>query len=132
MWMSPTHAHGWAVAFYLLAIVFNYPHFMATIYRAYHTRADFEKYKFVTLHVTLLIVLTGIVMHASPRLFPWIFTLYICWSPWHYSGQNYGLLMMFVRRSWSGDHREGKTVAARRVRSFLSNATRELRNRRLD
>ena len=99
MWMNPTHAHGWAVAFYLLAIVFNYPHFMATIYRAYHTRADFEKYKFVTLHVTLLVVLTGIVLHASPRLFPWVFTLYICWSPWHYSGQNYGLLMMFVRRS---------------------------------
>lgn len=99
MWMNPTHAHGWAVAFYLLAIVFNYPHFMATIYRAYHTRADFEKYKFVTLHVTLLLVLTGIVLHASPRLFPWVFTLYICWSPWHYSGQNYGLLMMFVRRS---------------------------------
>jgi tetratricopeptide (TPR) repeat protein len=99
MWMSPSHAHGWAVAFYLLAIVFNYPHFMATIYRAYHTRADFEKYKFVTLHLTLLIVLTGIVMHASPRLFPWVFTLYICWSPWHYSGQNYGLLMMFVGRS---------------------------------
>jgi tetratricopeptide (TPR) repeat protein len=99
MWMSPTHAHGWSVAFYLLAIAFNYPHFMATIYRAYHTRADFEKYKFVTLHVTLLIVLTGIVMHTSPRLFPWVFTLYICWSPWHYSGQNYGLLMMFTRRS---------------------------------
>jgi tetratricopeptide (TPR) repeat protein len=99
MWMNPTHAHGWAVAFYLLAIVFNYPHFMATIYRAYHTRADFEKYKFVTLHVTLLVVLAGIVLHASPRLFPWVFTLYICWSPWHYSGQNYGLLMMFVRRS---------------------------------
>ncbi len=35
-------------------------------------------------------------MHASPRLFPWVFTLYICWSPWHYSGQNYGLLMMFA------------------------------------
>ncbi len=99
MWISPRHAHGWAVAFYLLAIVFNYPHFMATIYRAYHTGADFEKYKFVTLHVTLLLVLTGIFMHASPRLFPWLFTLYICWSPWHYSGQNYGLLMMFVRRS---------------------------------
>ncbi len=87
------------MAFYLLAIVFNYPHFMATIYRAYHTRADFEKYKFVTLHVTLLLGLTAIVMHASPRFFPWLFTLYICWSPWHYSGQNYGLLMMFARRS---------------------------------
>ena len=97
--MTPAHTHAWAMAFYLLAVVFNYPHFMATIYRAYHTRADFEKYKFVTLHVTLLLVLTGIVMHASPRFFPWLFTLYICWSPWHYSGQNYGLLMMFARRS---------------------------------
>jgi tetratricopeptide (TPR) repeat protein len=97
--MTPAHNHAWAMAFYLLAVVFNYPHFMATIYRAYHTRADFEKYKFVTLHVTLLLVLTGIVMHASPRFFPWLFTLYICWSPWHYSGQNYGLLMMFARRS---------------------------------
>ena len=97
--MTPAHTHAWAMTFYLLAIVFNYPHFMATIYRAYHTRADFEKYKFVTLHVTLLLVLTGIVMHASPRFFPWLFTLYICWSPWHYSGQNYGLLMMFARRS---------------------------------
>jgi tetratricopeptide (TPR) repeat protein len=97
--MTPAHTHAWAMAFYLLAIVFNYPHFMATIYRAYHTRADFDKYKFVTLHVTLLLVLTGVVMHASPRFFPWLFTLYICWSPWHYSGQNYGLLMMFARRS---------------------------------
>ena len=97
--MTPAHSHAWAMTFYLLAIVFNYPHFMATIYRAYHTRADFEKYKFVTLHVTLLLGLTGIVMHTSPRFFPWLFTLYICWSPWHYSGQNYGLLMMFARRS---------------------------------
>ncbi len=98
-WLSPSHTHGWAIAFYLLAVIFNYPHFMATIYRAYHTREDFEKYKFITLHVTLLLVLTGILLHASDRLFPWVFTLYICWSPWHYTGQNYGLLMMFVRRS---------------------------------
>ncbi|HYL47179.1 MAG TPA: tetratricopeptide repeat protein [Candidatus Limnocylindrales bacterium] len=98
-WLTPANTHGWAVGFYLLAIVFNYPHFMATIYRAYHTREDFEKYKFFTLHVTLLLAATAVVMHASPRLFPWVFTLYICWSPWHYTGQNYGLMMMFVRRS---------------------------------
>jgi tetratricopeptide (TPR) repeat protein len=99
MWMAPTHTHAWVVAFYALALVFNYPHFMATIYRAYHTRENFNKYKFFTLHITLLLALTVILMHASPRLFPWVFTLYICWSPWHYSGQNYGLLMMFARRS---------------------------------
>jgi tetratricopeptide (TPR) repeat protein len=97
-WMTPSHTHAWGVAFYLLAIVFNYPHFMATIYRAYHTRAEFEKYKIVTLHVTLLMVFTGVLLHAFYWLLPWVFTLYICWSPWHYTGQNYGLLMMFVRR----------------------------------
>jgi tetratricopeptide (TPR) repeat protein len=99
LFMPATHSHAWTMTFYFLAIVFNYPHFMATIYRAYHTRENFDKYKFVTLHVTLLILATGILMHASPRLFPWVFTLYIYWSPWHYSGQNYGLLMMFAKRS---------------------------------
>ncbi len=97
--VAPGNSKGWAIAFYVLAVIFNYPHFMATIYRAYHSRAQFEKYKIVTLHVTLLVVLTGVVMHASPRFFPWIFTLYIFWSPWHYTGQNFGLTMMFVRRS---------------------------------
>jgi tetratricopeptide (TPR) repeat protein len=98
MWAAPSTSHFWVVGFYLLAIVFNYPHFMATVYRAYHTRETFEKYKFFTLHLTLVLVLTGILLHTSYRLFPWVFTLYICWSPWHYTGQNYGLLMMFVRR----------------------------------
>jgi tetratricopeptide (TPR) repeat protein len=95
---APGNSHGWGVAFYVLAVIFNYPHFMATVYRAYHSRAQFEKYKIFTLHVTLLVLLTGVVMHASPRLFPWIFTLYVFWSPWHYTGQNFGLMMMFVRR----------------------------------
>jgi tetratricopeptide (TPR) repeat protein len=98
MWAAPSTSHFWVVGFYFLAIVFNYPHFMATVYRAYHTRETFEKYKLYTLHLTLLLVLTGILLHTSYRLFPWVFTLYICWSPWHYTGQNYGLLMMFVRR----------------------------------
>jgi len=99
LWLTSANSRGWIVGFYLLAVVFNYPHFMATIYRAYHTREDFEKYKFFTLHVTLLLALTGILLHTKYRLLPWIFTLYICWSPWHYTGQNYGLLMMFVRRT---------------------------------
>ena len=98
LWLTQTHTHAWVVTFYLLALAFNYPHFMATVYRAYHTRADFEKYKIFTLHITLLLVLTGVMLHASYRLFPWVFTLYILWSPWHYTGQNFGLLMMFARR----------------------------------
>ena len=72
---------------------------MATVYRAYHKRTEFAKYRIFTVHIALLLVLAGIVAHAWYPLLPWIFTLYICWSPWHYTGQNFGLLMMFARRS---------------------------------
>jgi tetratricopeptide (TPR) repeat protein len=97
-WLAASHARGWAFGFYFLALIFNYPHFMATIYRAYRTREEFQKYRIFTLHMTALIALTAILAHADFRLVPWVFTLYINWSPWHYSGQNYGLLMMFARR----------------------------------
>jgi len=89
---------AWSVAFYGLAFVFNYPHYMATLYRAYHTSEDFHKYRVFTVHITALAVATLILSHFWIRALPWIFTLYLTWSPWHYSGQNYGLFMMFARR----------------------------------
>jgi tetratricopeptide (TPR) repeat protein len=92
-------ARAWSVAFYGLALFFNYPHYMATIYRAYHRAEDFQKYRIFTVHTTALIALTLILSHAWVRILPWIFTIYLTWSPWHYSGQNYGLFMMFARRA---------------------------------
>ncbi len=90
---------AWSVAFYALALFFNFPHYMATIYRAYHTREDFEKYRIFTVHITFLVLLTLVVSHFWFKALPWIFTLYLTWSPWHYSGQNYGLFAMFTRRA---------------------------------
>jgi tetratricopeptide (TPR) repeat protein len=92
-------ARAWSVAFYALALFFNYPHYMATIYRAYHREEDFHKYGIFTVHITALIVLTLVLAHSWVRILPWIFTIYLTWSPWHYSGQNYGLFMMFARRA---------------------------------
>jgi tetratricopeptide (TPR) repeat protein len=96
---SSSFSRAWAVTFYFLALLFNYPHFMATVYRAYHTHTEFQKYRIFTIHVAFLLALAGVVAHVWFPLLPWIFTLYICWSPWHYTGQNFGLLMMFARRS---------------------------------
>jgi tetratricopeptide (TPR) repeat protein len=96
---SPSSTKGWSFAFYALALFFNYPHFMATVYRAYHSYDEFAKYRVFTVHVTLLLVCTGLIAHLWYPLLPWIFTLYICWSPWHYTGQNFGLMMMFARRA---------------------------------
>jgi tetratricopeptide (TPR) repeat protein len=98
---SATSTLAWSVAFYGLALLLNYPHYMATIYRAYHTEEDFRKYRIFTVHITLLVVLTVIWSHFWPRALPWIFTIYLTASPWHYSGQNYGLFMMFARRAGS-------------------------------
>ncbi|MGB6499735.1 MAG: tetratricopeptide repeat protein [Candidatus Acidiferrum sp.] len=98
-YFANSYARSWTIAFYFLALLSNYPHFMATVYRAYHTRDEFEKYRIYTVHVALLLGLAGVLTHLSYALLPWIFTLYICWSPWHYTGQNFGLLMMFARRA---------------------------------
>lgn len=98
-WALAASARTWSVVFYALALVVNYPHYMATIYRAYHRAEDFEKYRTFTVHVTGLILLTLLVSHSWVQLLPWIFTIYLTWSPWHYSGQNYGLFMMFARRA---------------------------------
>jgi tetratricopeptide (TPR) repeat protein len=105
---SRSSAMGWSIAFYGLALFFNYPHYMATIYRAYHTAADFHKYRIFTVHITGLIALTLILSHFWFQAIPWIFTLYLVWSPWHYSGQNYGLFMMFARRGGANPSAAGR------------------------
>jgi tetratricopeptide (TPR) repeat protein len=103
-------ARMWSVVFYALALFFNYPHYMATLYRAYHRSEEFEKYRVFTVHITALVVLTLFLAHFWARLLPWIFTIYLTWSPWHYSGQNYGLFMMFARRA--GAETDKKTRGA--------------------
>lgn len=109
-YFADTTAIAWSAAFYGLALFFNYPHYMATIYRAYHTREDFQKYRIFTVHITGLILLTLIVSHFWYRALPWIFTLYLTWSPWHYSGQNYGLFMMFARRAGAKPSQDERRV----------------------
>ncbi len=90
---------SWAIGFYGLALFLNYPHYMSTLYRAYHNEADFQKYRIFTVHITGLVLLTAALSHFRFSLLPWIFTLYLTTSPWHYTGQNYGIFMMFARRA---------------------------------
>jgi hypothetical protein len=89
----------WSSVFYGLALVCNYPHYMATIYRAYSRRDDRRQHRLFTHYATGLLALTAVLAHVQFALLPWLFTIYVTWSPWHYTGQNFGLLMMFVRRT---------------------------------
>ncbi len=99
-----------SIAFYSLALLTNYPHYMATVYRAYGQRDRGAHHLYIVWGTAILIAL-GAIAHVRPALVPWLFTAYIMWSPWHYSGQNYGLLMMFLRR--------GGAEVSRRERRFL-------------
>ncbi len=72
---------------------------MATIYRAYRTREDFARYRVVTLYFTIFLMVLLIAAHESYWLVPWLVTIYLTWSPWHYMGQNFGLTMMFIHRN---------------------------------
>src|SRR5829696_1687755 len=71
---------------------------MATIYRAYG-RDDRGAQKLYTHWLTGGLVLIGAAAHAWFPLVPWLFTAYVMWSPWHYTGQNFGVLLMFLRRA---------------------------------
>jgi tetratricopeptide (TPR) repeat protein len=88
----------WSAVFYGLALACNYPHYMATIHRAYG-HGDRDAYRLYTHYLTGLLVALGIAAHAWFPLVPWLFTAYVMWSPWHYTGQNFGVLMLFLRRA---------------------------------
>src|SRR5215469_15448338 len=119
-YVAGSRAAGWSFAFYMLALLFNYPHFMATVYRAYHLYGEFAKYQFFTVHGAVLLASAGLMAHLWYPLLPWIFTLYICWSPWHYTGQNFGILMMFARRAGlSPTNREREALQLAFMASYL-------------
>jgi tetratricopeptide (TPR) repeat protein len=92
-------ARQWSAVFYALALICNYPHYMATIHRAYGRADDRSRYKLFTHYVTAALVAVGIAAHFQFGLVAWLFTAYVTWSPWHYTGQNFGLSMMFLRRA---------------------------------
>jgi tetratricopeptide (TPR) repeat protein len=97
--MSADAARTWSGAFYTLALICNYPHYMATVYRAYGRASDRAAHRLYTVWGTAVLVALGAVAHLNVALLPLLFTAYVMWSPWHYTGQNYGLLMMFLKRA---------------------------------
>jgi hypothetical protein len=87
--------NGWVVVF---ALLINGPHYGATILRVYESGADRRKYAVFAVYVTLAIALLFAASSRSVGLASVLITAYLTWSPWHFSGQNYGLALMFLRR----------------------------------
>ncbi len=82
----------------LISVFTGTPHYGATLLRAYGTRNDRSRYAFFTLWLTLLVLVWFYASLYHALLGSLLLTIYLSWSPWHYSGQNYGIAVMFLRR----------------------------------
>lgn len=79
-------------------LLFSGAHYGATLLRVYEHETERRTYKNFTLHATLLLVALLMGALHSPFLGSTFITIYLTWSPWHYSGQNYGISLMMLRR----------------------------------
>ena len=81
-----------------LVLMLSLPHYGGTLLRVYERRADRRGYWFFSVYATLLVFLGFIAGLYNSVVGSWMLTLYLTWSPWHYTGQNYGIAVMFLRR----------------------------------
>ena len=105
--------------FPFVTLALGAPHYGATLLRAYGTQESRRRYAPFSLWLTLLIAIVYVVSLRSPMFGSWIITLYVAWSPWHYSGQNYGVAMTFLRRRVPLDPLTSRLVRATFVLSYL-------------
>jgi tetratricopeptide (TPR) repeat protein len=90
---------GWSIAASaLLSLFISGPHYGATILRVYERRDDRRKYALFAVWATLALCALFVVGLHDALVGSILITLYATWSPWHFSGQNYGIALMFLRR----------------------------------
>lgn len=83
----------------LVALATTTPHYGATLMRVYEGRDERRKYAFFALWLTAGLAILFVGALYDRFLGSVLLTLYASWSPWHFSGQNYGLAAMYLRRS---------------------------------
>jgi hypothetical protein len=84
--------------FPLLILAVSVPHYGATLLRVYERRSDRRAYVVFTVWATLAVGALFVAALRYPLAATFLATLYFTWSPWHYTGQNYGIAVMFLRR----------------------------------
>jgi hypothetical protein len=82
----------------LLILLFALPHYGATLIRAYEDPADRSRYRVFSLWATLVVGSCFLGSLYLPALGSLVLTIYLTWSPWHYTGQNYGIALMLLAR----------------------------------
>ena len=116
---------AWTLAGYLVWVV-NWPHFSATSFRLYGSRAHLRQYP-VTAFVTPFVVGAGVLgSFASPALIaPYFIKFFLIWSPYHFSGQTIGVSLLYARRGgWTVGTVQRNALSAFVYGTFLLGSVR--------
>lgn len=81
-----------------LVLALSMPHYGGTLLRVYEARKDRRAYAIFTVWISLALAALFVVSVYVPSVGAVLLTIYITWSPWHYTGQNYGITLMFLGR----------------------------------
>ena len=87
-----------ALLFPIAVLLLSMPHYGATLVRVYEQRESRRAYALFSLWATLGVASLFVWGAHSTAVSAVMLTVYLTWSPWHYTGQNYGLAVMFLRR----------------------------------
>jgi tetratricopeptide repeat protein len=82
----------------LLTLFVSVPHYGATLLRVYEQPRERRKYAVFAVWLTASVAAAFVTGLSVPLIGGWMITLYLTWSPWHYTGQNYGVALMFLGR----------------------------------
>lgn len=103
----------------LLILLFSLPHYGATLVRVYESAEDRARYRVLAVHATLALAIVFVASLHVTLVGSLVLTIYLTWSPWHYTGQNYGIaLMMLGRRGVALDAATKRWIHLSFVASF--------------
>ncbi len=83
----------------LVVLAFNTPHVGATLLRVYERPEDRRAYRVFALYITAVIGAAYFAGLYLPIIGSVMITIYLTVVPWHFTGQNYGIAIVFLRRS---------------------------------
>ena len=82
----------------LIILLVSMPHYGATLLRVYEQRQDRRAYVIFSIYITAALLLAFVYGLFDAGFASLLATIYLTWSPWHYTGQNYGIGMLLLRR----------------------------------
>ncbi|MBW2666751.1 MAG: tetratricopeptide repeat protein [Deltaproteobacteria bacterium] len=82
----------------MILLVCMNAHLGATMVRIYENAEDRRHYAFFAIYVSLTVAAVGLASLFLPHVGSIFLTFYLSLVPWHFTGQNYGVALILLRR----------------------------------